>query len=109
MLTIKTLHCGSDQVSTQFPIRDFDRAFTLDVNGGVGTSLDAGHWEIRSNVDFEYTIVPSEYDPDRPDGNVKVPHDANVWLGLSLERNSGISISAAGEGRVWFVPMKVTD
>ena len=107
MLTIKTLHCGADQTSTQFPIRDFDRAFALDVTSSVGTSLDAGHWEIRSNVDFEYTIVPSEYNPDRPDGNVMVPHDANVWLGLSLDQYSGISISMASEGRVVFVPMKV--
>lgn len=105
MTTIKTLSIGTAQHPAQFPIRDFAAAEKIAATGGVDVlrSLPAGHYEIRSDVAFEYKHGPAA----SVAGYVSAPHDANVWLGVAIDKASDLVIRPGATGSVWIVPAEV--
>ncbi|WP_265499555.1 hypothetical protein [Paracoccus beibuensis] len=105
MIALRTLSIGTDEAPAQFPIRDFSRATETALASGVDVvvSLPAGHYEIRSDAAFAYKHGRAA----EVAGFVAVPHDANVWLGVSLGESADLVVTPAGVGTLWIVPAEV--
>jgi hypothetical protein len=105
MATVKTLTIGTAQHPAQFPIRDFSAATATSLVADVEAvfSLAPGHYEIRSSSALTYKHGPAA----AVAGYQAVPHDADTWLGVSVDRASDLVVSATDAGTLWIVPAEI--
>lgn len=103
-LRLKTLAIGFQGAPAQFPIRDFSRATKYVVFGEIEQNilLEPGHYEVRSDKGFSYKVGSTA----KLAGFTSVPHDANVWLGISVDEECYLNAKLDEEGSLWVIPME---